>query len=149
MSKQETKIGRSNATKLVWTVAFLGVLVGVIMLGIVFMTLSDIRDERKNLDAIQAEMTHLLTSLDPHLARGREELRALLDGEGTGNVAGEWTMMLTSIVNDYTKRDIAGDPAIRWALNDCEDKVTTLKDIWRQCLRWAETYSAVVVAFPA
>ncbi len=149
MSEQEKKIGRSSATRLVWTVAFLGVVVGVIMLGIVFMTLSDIRTKRKNLDAIHAEMTHLLTSLDPHLTQGREELRTLLDGQGTGNVAGEWTMKLTSIVNDYTKRDIAGDPAIKASLNDFKDRVTTLKDIWRQCLRWAETYSTVIVAFPA
>ncbi len=149
MSEQEKKISRSSATRLVWTVAFLGVVVGVIMLGIVFMTLADIRTERENLDAIQAETTHLLTSLDPHLTQGREELRALLDGEGTGDVAGQWTMKLTSIVNDYTKRDIAGDPAIKAALNDFKDRVTTLKDIWSQCLRWADSYTTVVPAFPA
>ena len=149
MSKEKTKTDRSSVKKLVWTVAFLGVVVGLIMLGIVFMTLSDIRTERENLDSIQAEMTHLLTSLDPHLTQGREELRTLLNGQGTGDVAGQWTMRLTSIVNDYTKRDIAGDPAIKTALNDFKDKVTTLKDIWRQCLLWADNYSTVIVAFPA
>jgi len=145
-TKRETK---DSTTKLVWTVAFLGVVVGIIMLAIVFLTLSRIRAERRNLDAIQADITHLFTSLDPHLTLGREELRALLHQQGSKKeVQGKWGEELRHIVGDSMQGDIAANPAIRHALDHFQTDLVILKDVWERCSQWAEAHSEVVTAFP-
>jgi len=107
MSDQETKNGRTTATKLVWTVALLGFGVGVILLGIVYWTLSDIRSERERFNALQVDMTRVVTSLVPYIVQGREEIGALLRGETVANTNAGWVESLRNLTKSYTDLETA------------------------------------------
>ena len=148
MNNRNDGESKGSTTKLVWTIAFLGVVVGIVMIGIVFLTLSDIRTERENLDAIQADITHLLTSLDPHLTLGREELRALLEHRPHKDMQGNWAEELKEIVSGSIQGDIAANPAIRQALRDFQENLVVLKDVWKRCSRWSEEHAEVRIEFP-
>ena len=139
---------KDSTTKLVWTVALLGVVVGIIMLSIVFLTLSRIRTERGNLDVIQSDITHLLTSLDPHLTLGREELRTLLDQQRHKQVEGEWVEKLKAVVEESIRGDIATNRAINDALGHFQSDIDILKNTWKRCSQWAQTHSRLSDAFP-
>jgi hypothetical protein len=49
----------TNATRLVWMITLLGFGICLMMLSIVYWTLSNIRSEREKLDTLQVDMTRM------------------------------------------------------------------------------------------
>lgn len=148
MSDQAVKAVGSNATSLVWMITLLGFSAIVVMLGIVYWALSNIHSERERLDAIQVDMTRMVTSLDPNLVQGREEMAALFDLRDTGGINGEWISKLTSLINSYRHRGIAGDPDMIQVLHELDSPLSALKEIRERSLRWRETSVKVMADLP-
>ncbi|MBW1896211.1 MAG: hypothetical protein JRI47_04070, partial [Deltaproteobacteria bacterium] len=148
MSDQETKNGRTTATKLVWTVALLGFGVGVILLGIVYWTLSDIRSERERFNALQVDMTRVVTSLVPYIVQGREEIGALLRGETVANTNAGWVESLRNLTKSYTDLETISDPKMVHALSRLQNQLSSFEGIRNSCLHWRERNDRLLADFP-
>ncbi|MDY6838910.1 MAG: response regulator [Thermodesulfobacteriota bacterium] len=148
MSEHTVKEGGSKAKSLVWTITLLGLCAGVAMLGIVLLTLSDIRSKREKLDALQVEMTRMVTSLDPYLNQGREEMTGLLhkDPEETGD--GGWLNSLTDFVADYRNRGIVNKDNILGVLDEFDGILSDLKETRKKCLLWQEEREMIKRVLP-
>jgi len=128
--------GGPNAKKLVWVVTLLGFGAGLILLGIVYWTMSDIRSERENFDALQVDMTRMVTSLDPHVVQGRDQMRALLLSKDSVSADGTWISDLTRLVHSYSSRDVVASADMSKVLDQMDGQLFGIKEIWDRCFDW-------------
>jgi signal transduction histidine kinase/DNA-binding response OmpR family regulator len=148
MTDQVRNKSGPHATKLVWVVTLLGFGAGLIMLGIVYWTMSGIRSEREIFDALQVDMTRMVTSLDPQLAQGRDEMGALLlssDAEGTD---GTWIANLMGFMQDYKDRGVVDSAGMSKVLAVLDSQLLNVKQIWDRCLNWNYLNRALLSGFP-
>jgi signal transduction histidine kinase/ActR/RegA family two-component response regulator len=148
MSEHAAQKGGTKAKKLVWTVTLLGLCAGLAMLGIVSLTLSDIRSEREKLDAFQVEMTRMVTSLDPYLNDGQKEMTGLLRKGPEQIVSSEWLSSLTDFITDNKKQDIVKTEDFLAVLDEFDGILSGLKKTREKCLRWREKQAMLSKDFP-
>jgi signal transduction histidine kinase/DNA-binding response OmpR family regulator len=129
-------------------ITLLGFGICLMMLSIVYWTLSNIRSEREKLDTLQVDMTRMITSLDPYLVQGREEMAALLEGKDTGDTNATWISSLTSLVHSYKQLGLAEQPNIVNVLNELDGQLSALKALRQRCLHWHETSLDVAAGLP-
>jgi PAS domain-containing protein len=148
MGKQETTTGGTSATRLVWIVTLLGFGAGVVLLAIVYWTLSNIHVEREEFDASQVDMTRMVTSLVPHLVQGREEIGSLLRGEPLESADGLWIGSLRQLTDNYRKLETFADPGMKGVFSRLHDQLSDFEGIRTRCLDWRERYGQVSEGFP-
>jgi CheY-like chemotaxis protein/HPt (histidine-containing phosphotransfer) domain-containing protein len=140
--------GGTSATRLVWIVTLLGFGAGLVLLGIVYWTLSNIRTEREKFDALQVDMTRTVTSLAPQLVQGREEIGALLRGEPVDSTDGGWVGNLRDLTESYRNLQTVSDPGMVQALNRLRGQLSTFDGIRTSCLTWRERYDRLLDELP-
>jgi signal transduction histidine kinase/DNA-binding response OmpR family regulator len=148
MRDQVVSKGGAHATKLVWVVTLLGFGAGVIMLGIVYWTMSDIRSERENFDQVQVDMTRMVTSLDPQLARGRDAMGALLASNDAATADSHWITNVTSLIEDYRDRGVVDNAGMSQVLAMLDSQLLSVREIWDRCFNWNRLNRALVSNFP-
>jgi signal transduction histidine kinase/CheY-like chemotaxis protein/HPt (histidine-containing phosphotransfer) domain-containing protein len=148
MTNHETENGRTTTTKLVWTLTLLGFGVGVILLGIVYWTLSDIRAERERFNELQVDMTRVVTSLMPHIVQGREEIGALLRGESVANTGVGWVESVRNLTKSYTDLETINDPKMVHALTRLHNQLSSFEGIRKSCLQWRNRNDKLLADFP-
>jgi signal transduction histidine kinase/DNA-binding response OmpR family regulator len=141
--------GGPNAKKLVWVVTLLGFGAGLILLGIVYWTMSDIRSERENFDALQVNMTRMVTSLDPHVVQGRDQMRALLLSKDSVSADGTWISDLTRLVHSYSSRDMVASSDMSKVLDQMDGQLFGIKEIWDRCFDWHHRSQELASDFPS
>jgi signal transduction histidine kinase/DNA-binding response OmpR family regulator len=127
----------------------LGFGAGLVLLGIVYWTMSDIRSERERFDALQVDMTRMVTSLDPYLAEGRDEMGALLLSNDAESADSTWISSLTSLVQGYRDRGVVDSASMSKVLDLLDSQLLSVKQIWDRCLNWNHLNSAFISDFPA
>ena len=149
MTDQVVNKSGPHATKLVWVVTLLGFGAGLVLLGIVYSTMSGIRSQRERLDALQVEMTRMVTSLDPHFAQGRDEMGALLLSNGAKSGKSSWINNLTSLIQNYRNRGVVDSPSMSKVFDLLDTQLGRVKQIWDGCSNWNHLNKALVSNFPA
>ena len=148
MRDQVVSKGGAHATKLVWVVTLLGFGAGVILLGIVYWTMSEIRSERENFDQLQVDMTRMVTSLDPLLARGRDAMGALLTSDDRATPDSRWITDVASLIQDYRGRGVVDNAGMSQVLDMLDNQLLSVREIWDRCFNWNRLNTALVSNFP-
>jgi two-component system, sensor histidine kinase and response regulator len=133
----------SNTKRLVWTVTLLGFSAGLIMLIIVFLTVSNIRKERERLDALQVEMTRMVTSFDPLLVKGREEIASLLKENTPNDASGSWIAELSMLVDGHTKGSVLDHSVMAAELDLIQKDLPFLENKRDRCVQWHATMEEI------
>ncbi len=147
MNDPTVKQAGSSATKLVWTITLLGLGAGIFMLGIVYWTIGNIHSERVKLDAFQAALTHMVTTLDTYLEQGREDIDQLLNTENYIKGTGKWVEQLAELTSGDELSVVTGNADIRRALEQLGTQVSDLKKLRGVSFTWythAEQLGAVL-----
>jgi signal transduction histidine kinase/CheY-like chemotaxis protein/HPt (histidine-containing phosphotransfer) domain-containing protein len=148
MDDLETTKGGTSATRLVWIVTMLGFGAGMVLLGIVYWTLSNIRTESEKFDALQVNMTRTVTSLAPQLVQGREEIGALLRGEPVDGTDGGWVRNLKDLTESYRNLETVSDPGMVQVFTRLDDQLSAFDGIRTSCLNWRERYDRLLDELP-
>ncbi len=149
MDKPETTKRCTSATRLVLILTLLGFGAGMVLLSIVYWTLSNVHSEREKFDALQVDMTRTVTSLVPHLAQGREEIGALLRGEPVDTIDGGWVRSLRGLTESYRNLEAATDPEMMRVLNRLRNQLAAFEGIRDACLSWRERNERLNGDFPS
>jgi hypothetical protein len=137
-----------DATRLVGVVALLGFSACAMMLGIVTWTLSGIRSDREELDALQTGMTRLVTSLDTYQIRARDEITSFLDKKRVEPAGRGWVMELSTLIRSYKTKEKAFGPGFNQILDKLDEHLLAVEKTRDRCLRWNKDYSRVAEAYP-
>ncbi len=147
MNDLTVKQGGLSATKLVWIITLLGLGAGILMLGIVYWTIWKIQSEREKLDAFQAELAHMVTTLDTYLEQGRYDIDQLLSQEKRYTDNGQWVDDLAELTSGDDLTVVTGNADIRKVLNQLDKPVSDLKKLRMVSSNWytqAEQLDAVL-----
>ncbi len=144
------KEGRSifDAARLVGIVALLGFSACAMMLGIVTWTLSGIRSDREELDALQTGMTRLVTSLDTYQIRARDEITSLLDKKRAKPANPTWAMELSALVRSYKTREKALGSGFNRSLDKLDEHLLAVEKTRDGCLEWNKDYTRMAEEHP-
>ncbi len=147
MLQLKSKQSGQNPTRLVYTITLLGFSVGVIMVGIIYWTLMKIQQEREQLDAFQVNMTRLVTSLDTHLAQGREDLGALLARKENKNA--DWLTELSDLIRMYTNLTASENKDVAKAVHQLAAVLVPLQNLREMGESWYIRDHQLSLVFPA
>ncbi len=128
------------ASRQVWILAALGLLGGALSLGIFGWNLWEISAERDEIDAVQTELTLLVTSSNANLAHLREELMRTLSASEDTAPESDWLADLQQVI-DRVRRE-ASDSAISEQLDQLDGELVGLGELHRRSAAWSRGYKA-------
>ncbi|MFP5213701.1 MAG: hypothetical protein ACLGPL_10000 [Acidobacteriota bacterium] len=140
-------LGR-NATKLVWLITLLGFSAGLVMLGIIYHSISHIQSEREKSDSLQVELTRMVTSLDPYFSHMRDDLMALLDSKPHAEMNDKCVDKFVHAMATYGKWKIAQQPEVVEGLDKLQGLLPVLNGLWERCRAWSDRNGRINAAIP-
>ncbi len=135
------KIKEVNPIKLVWLITLLSVSVGVLMVYIVWSTLTGIRTERENLFELKENFNAIQIQLESSLAKQKSELADLLEAK-EDNSNQEENYRLLNLIQDY--RRAASDPVLTPAFEELDKNINSLLSIKNKLTWWASAYNRTI-----
>jgi signal transduction histidine kinase len=128
----------ANPIKLVWLITILSFCVGVLMVTIVWNSLTDIRIEREKLFRLKENLNSIRVLHEHHLVQERLELADLLDGNVEVGAFPKTTQVFR-LVGQYRK--VAGSLKSTDDFDQLEESLLTLANLRGEFTRWALDYN--------
>jgi signal transduction histidine kinase len=135
----------ANPIKLVWLITILSFCVGVLMVTIVWNSLTDIRIEREKLFRLKENLNSIRVLHEHHLVQERLELADLLDGNVEVGAFPKTTQVFR-LVGQYRK--VAGSLKSTDDFDQLEESLLTLANLRGEFTRWALDYNRLKKQLP-
>ena len=135
----------TNPVKLVWLITILSFCVGVLMVTIVWKSLTDIRIDRERLFNLKQNFTSIRALHERHLAQERLELAELLAGDIEAGAFPK-TSQIFRLVEEYRK--VADNPNSADIFDQLEKSLLTLTNLRGKYTRWALDYNGLKKQLP-
>jgi signal transduction histidine kinase len=134
----------ADPIRLTWLITILGCVAGVVMIGIVWWTLADIRAERHELERFESGLLESRARIEQELLAEKEAIYALLFAEGpTAARAAVPKRNLRALVADY--HEIIANPVVAGTFAEVEQAVAALDEIGIRSNAWTEQRADMLV----
>lgn len=125
----------SRASRLVWLLAGLGLLGGILMLSILGLTIQQVRSARQEVDRTQSELATLMSQSQSLVSEAQAELAAHLSGRPLPKAERDWLTDLERLIQDSKHR--TPDVAIAEHLGQLQVQLVDLGAVSEQSRNWS------------
>ncbi len=139
------KTGEVNPIKLIWLITLLSFSVGVLMVYLVWSSLTVIRTERENLFELKENFISIQTRIQNSLAKHKSVVADLLESN-TDNNNQEKDYLLVNLIQEY--RRTVSDPDLIPDFEELDRNTTSLLSIKNKLTWWASAYSRTISRIP-
>jgi len=140
------KKGEVNPIKLIWLITLLSFSVGVLMVYLVWSSLTVIRTERENLFELKENFISIQTRIQNSLAKHKSVITDLLEANTANNINQEKDYQLVNLIQEY--RLTVSDPDLIPTFEELDRNINSLLSIKNKLTWWASAYSRTISRIP-
>lgn len=135
----------SDPTRLVWLLISISFVAGMVIVGIFWWSLNNIRLEREKLLSLRTTSDFIRSQLDSRFAQKQFEIVTILEASHRA-IAGGDDGSLPELVERY--RQTAGGSVPADVFLKLDDSISSLMRFREECLSWAEDYGETLLQLP-